>query len=415
MCRTCGIAFLACALLAQAAVGQADGVVLDGISARTLGRGGTNLGHSDNGGILHDNPAGMAGLGGDELLDVGAVVLLTDFGYSDPANEASSESITPLPQVAYLRRSEDGAWVYGLGLFAPAGFTERYLMEGPAPYSGEREYYSFGALMKVLPALSCQVTDRLSVGGTFGVGICHAELEGPYTLQGPLTGQPTLLDTQATGATPVWSAGLQYALTPRTTIGAAYISESRFTLQGTTAVDVFPLGGTTYESELDVTWPRSVGVGMRHEVCPCGVLSADVIWYDWSQAFDEFVLRLSNSSVTGFPDVEDHFPLNWRDTVSTRLGYEWKVASGTMRLGYVYHRNPIPDATLTPFIQAILEHSVSLGYGWCSHGWEIDLSYMCLFGQDRAVGTSELAGDDFDNSRHEATVHAINFGFMKRL
>ena len=394
-----------------------DGVVLDGISPRSLSRGGANVAHFDNGGILHDNPAAMTQIQGSELLDIGAVTLLTDFGYSDPSNDVSDTSFTPLPQIACIRRTEDGLWAYGIGLFTPAGFSETYDMQGPYPLLGEQRYKSFGALMKVLPGLSCRLTDQLSVGGTLGVGISHAELEGPYFLQGPspLAGTPTLLDAQGTGATIVWSLGLQYELTPTTTIGAAYISESNCTLRGNTRVEVPLLGSTAYDSELQVTWPRSVSLGARHQLCAHRALSADVLWYDWSSAFDDFGIRLRNSRNPYFPELTERFPLDWRDTVSVRVGYEQQLAvGGTVRFGYAHHRSPIPNATLTPFIQAILENSFSVGYSRPWGDWDVDLGYMFLFGPDETVATSGLLGGDFDDSQHEAQIHAIFLGFMRR-
>ncbi len=55
--------------------------------------------------------------------------------------------------------------------------------------------------MKILPALSYRVTDRLSIGATLGLGLSYAELEGPYFLQGPtLPGPLTLLRTHNEGA-----------------------------------------------------------------------------------------------------------------------------------------------------------------------------------------------------------------------
>jgi long-chain fatty acid transport protein len=394
-----------------------DGVVLDGISPRSLSRGGANLAHFDNGGVMHDNPAAMTNIAGQGIVDVGVVTLLTDFGYADDRRQATDTSFTPLPQLACVRKTDDGLWAYGIGLFTPAGFVETFDMQGPFPLVGEQRYKSFGSLMKVVPGASCQLTDQLSLGATLGVGVSHAELEGPYFLQGPspLAGTPTLLDTQGTGATVVWSLGLQYALTPSTMLGASYIHESSFALHGNTRVDVPLMGGTMYDSELHVTWPRSVGLGIRHELCPHQILSADVIWYGWSSAFDDFGLRLTSPRNPNFPELVDRLPLRWRDTVSVRLGYERQVAiGGTLRFGYAHHRNPIPNATLTPFIQGTLENSFSVGYSLPWHEWEFDLGYMYLFGPDETVETSGLLGGDFNNSKHDAQIHAIFLGFMRR-
>ena len=84
-------------------------------------------------------------------------------------------------------------------------------------------------------------------------------------------------------------------------------------------------------------------------------------------------------------------------------------------ISLVYHRNPIPDDTLTPFIQATLQHAVSVGYGWPCGAWNVDVGYMYLFGPTQHVADSQLLGDDFSVSAHDATVHAVFFGLQRRL
>jgi long-chain fatty acid transport protein len=395
----------------------ADGVILNGLSARSLGRGGTNIAHRDNGAILFDNPAAMTRIDGDGLFDVGGNILISDFRYADPDNPRSrSTEVTPLPQIAAIRRTRDGVWAFGLGVFTPAGFTTSHTLQraAPHPLAGEHQYESFGALVKILPGIAWQPTDRLSVGGTLGVGISRAELEGPYFLQSPpLMGTPTVMDLRGTGAALIYSVGLQYELTDRTTLGLTYQSESRFKLDGRADVEVPGMGQTRYDADARITWPRSLGGGVRHQVTPRQVFSADVIWYNWSSAFDEFEITLTDSPMM-FPDIDERFPLNWRDTVSVRLGYEWDLKeAGIFRLGYVYHRNPIPRGTLTPFIPATMSHGVSTGYGFRFHDWEVDLSYMFVFGPERRVGTSDLIGGDFDNSRNRGGVHAISASLIK--
>ncbi|MCR4415009.1 MAG: outer membrane protein transport protein [Thermoguttaceae bacterium] len=398
--------------------GLADGTMTNGVSPRSIGRGGTNIAFADNGSVLFDNPAGAVNVEGDGLVDFGGTLVLTDFRYADPANSsARSTELCPLPEAAFIRRSADGQWALGLGVFTPAGFCEEYDLEGSFPFSGRRHYKSFAALGKFLPAAAFRATDRLSLGATLGVGVTHAELEGPYFLQGPgsLRGLPTLLDLQGTGATLVWSAGLQYALSETTTLGLAYQSESRFHLHGSTRVDVPGLGQTAYDSRVDMAWPRSVGAGIRHALCRHRIVSADVLWYDWSNAFDDFGIHLTRPTNPLFPNVYEQFPLGWRDTVSVRLGYEYVFEQGqVLRCGYVHHRNPVPDGTLTPYIQAIHEHAFSIGYGFECLGWEVDLAYMFLFGPDQPVDPSSFVGGDFDGALHEAQAHAVAFGLTRR-
>ena len=111
--------------------------------------------------------------------------------------------------------------------------------------------------------------------------------------------------------------------------------------------------------------------------------------------------------------MTDHFPLDWRDSVSFRFGYEQQLNDCvTMRAGYVYHRDPIPDETLTPFIQAFLEHTLSVGFTWKWNGWDVDLGYIHMFGPRQHVGTGALAGGDFNGSTQDVAVDAILLGLM---
>ena len=88
----------------------------------------------------------------------------------------------------------------------------------------------------------------------------------------------------------------------------------------------------------------------------------------------------------------------------------------TLRMGYIYHRNPIPNDTLTPFIQATLEHAVSAGYGWkCTPNWTIDAAYQFSFGPDNNVGTSSIVGGDFSSSRNESQVHWLFLSAIRTL
>jgi long-subunit fatty acid transport protein len=405
----------ACLLCCPSAYG--DGAILNGVSAHTIGRGGTNIAHTDNGSILHDNPAAMGQIHGETMTQVGITTLLTDFYYADADNNTRGQhQLYGLPEFAYIHKPECSPWSYGFGAFSPAGFGSIYNLNGPVWMPGPQRYKSFGSLAKLLGGAAYNVDDRLSVGGTVGLGVTLADLEGPYTLQGPsgLARTPMLIDLDAQGVAFVWSLGALYELSDRTTVGVAYQSESSFTASGHTYSFVQGLGDTMYDTDVDITWPRSLGVGVRHELCGCQTISADVIWFNWADAFDNFGINLNSPSNPAFPNVYEEFPLDWRDTVSLRLGYERNLGCGrTFRLGYVYHRVPVPASTITPFIPVPLEHGFSSGYGWMCRGWNANFAYMYTFGPTVRVETSDFIGGDFDQSTHRAQTHALGLSFVK--
>lgn len=418
--------YLLCLSAALLPVGHAaaDGVMRDGMGAISGGRGGTNLGHFDNGAVIHDNPAGMMNVRGRGLDEISVDGLLAHLDYSDEHNGGATADRVPyvLPYLSVMRKSDDELWAYGLGIFAPAGFGAKYEMTNPNIGIGgpEYTYKSFGALAKILPAVSARLTDRLSVGGTLGLAISHTELEAPFYVQNGPPNPPTLMDIQGTGAATCWSAGLQYELTEATMLGVTYTSESRFDLEGSAAIDIAGLGHSRYDLDMGLIWPQSVGVGLRHEINPRRVFSADVIWYDWSRAFDTLEMTMSNPSNPVFegalgPVVTDTLALNWRDTISVRLGYEHAIGErSVLRTGYIYHRNPIPDSTLTPLIPATLEHAISTGFGhqWCDS--RFDIGYQISFGSDRSVGTSAIVGGDFDDSEMESSAHWLFVSYQKQ-
>lgn len=401
-------------LLCQRA--QADGLIRDGIGAISIGRGGTNQGFADNGAILLDNPAGMMNVCGDGLCDIGIDTLATDIHYTDadPNDTLAYVRPLPLPMFSYIRRSPDSDWAWGIGGFVPGGFEANYNMINPIV--GPAAYKAIGGLGKLVPGVACRLTDDLSIGGTIGLAISHAELEGPYFVQtGVLTGVPTIMDLQTTGAAPTGSLGLQYRVSEKTMLGVTYTTESRFVLDGHTNVAIFGVAPqpvlSTFDTKLDLVWPRSLALGLKHDLCPHRRIGADVIWYDWSHAFDQIDLKLTNSTnplipqLVG-PQINDTIPLRWHDTVSLRLGYEWEPTDDDIwRIGYIYHDSPAPNETLTPYLDGVLEHCFSIGYSRRLQRAILNFAYQYSYGPKRYVNQSDLVGGDFSNSTFDAQAH----------
>jgi len=430
LCRLDGLSIATCfgsAVLtllfccAQPAFGQ--GVVRDSVGATSSGRGGTNIAHSDNLNLILDNPAGLANLKESRRVDLGLDVLVTDLEYGDRLDHEDGDVIPfALPQFGYAQKVSDRL-VLGLGFAAPAGFGARYQIEHSL--YGEREYHSLGALVKILPAIAYRVTDRLSVGATFGLAISHVQLEAPYHLQtGFLAGVPAMIDVKATGLAPTWSVGAQYKLTEKTTVGLSYLAETRFRLDGSADADMsgfgFPLLKARYDAEVDIDWPASVGAGITHRFNEKHRTSFDVVWTGWKHAFDELDLKLRNGSNPLFNvvlgrKVHDELELDWNDALAFRIGHEFFFTpQDVLRVGYIYHNSPIPTGTLIPNLCGTLEHAVSVGYGHQWKKWRIDLAYQYSWSPTTHVGRSRLAGGDYDGSAFNAQAHWLFVGFSYR-
>ena len=407
-----------------ATAARADGLIRDGIGAISGGRGGTNMGFADNGAILLDNPGALVNVAGNGLLDLDVDTVTSQVHYTDnkPNNVYSHLRPIPIPDVAYIRRSKDGRWAYGIGFFGPAGFGAAYDFQNS--FAGPQLYKSFGAMGKLLPALSYRVTDRLSIGGTIGLATSYVDIQGPLFMQsGVLRGAPSVINLQGLGVAPTGSFGVQYLMpNNRTTLGLAYTSETRFKMNGMLDASVFGVGPapvfSRFNSTTNITWPRSLAAGFAHRFNQRNIFAADVIWYDWHNAFNQVGIDLTNPSNPMVPllagrSIVQNLPLNWRDTVSLRLGYQWMPDDvNIFRFGYVYHASPVPNNTLTPFTDGVLINTFSLGYSRRIGRAYFNAAYQYSFGNTRHVGVSSLAGGDFSNSTLQAQAHTAFLGVL---
>lgn len=385
------------------------------------GRGATNVAHADNGSVLLDNPAALASIEPTALADLHLGQYLFAFQYSDAENTGADGTGTPLPiaDIAYLARSTTNDRLgYGFGLFVPAGFGADYeLSTSPVFGPGNHGYRSFAAFAKLVGGVAYRATDRLSVGAHVGLAGAYVRFQLPHWVQtGQLRSVATEVSARGVGFAPAWAIGAQYVARPGTVLGASYTAPNRFEADtgGRARVDV---GGTRDEldSSIEISLPRAVAVGVRHDLGARSRLSAEITWRDWSDAFDRIRFELTHGTgALGVAKVGDEIAVDWQDTYTIGLGYElFLTPEHTVRLGYTYHPSPVPDATLMPVIPVILEHVVAAGFGWRLGDVRVDLSYQYTFGPTRHAEQSSFVGGDFDGSRLAVRGHAWFLGLTR--
>jgi long-chain fatty acid transport protein len=417
--RTPSCLALLAALCLSPLVAMADGLIRDGVGPISTGRGGANQGFADNSAIILDNPGAMVNVSGSGLAELGVDTSIPSVRFTNPLNDVQSATRPlPGPVLGLIKKTEDEQWAVGVGVFAPAGFGASYGEMNQA-LLGPQLYRSVGAMGKILPGVAYRVNERLSVGLTVGLAFSDIGIKGPYFLQtGPFSGSPSTISLIGFGTAPTGSVGMQYQLADDTVIGATYTEQTNFKLHGATNATLFNPGfpGGTLSSHFDtitqMCWPRSVAVGLKHDLCPHRRIGLDVIWYDWAHAFDSVGLTMTNPTnplvpvILGTSTIRDQLPLNWRDSVAMRLGYEWMTDDlQTWRVGYVYHGAPAPDSTLNPFLDGILKHGVSVGYSYALPRVILNAAYQYNWGPTQTVVTSSLVGGDFNNSTLNAQCH----------
>jgi long-chain fatty acid transport protein len=114
--------------------------------------------------------------------------------------------------------------------------------------------------------------------------------------------------------------------------------------------------------------PMSIGYGMAYDVYDNFRLSFDFEWVNWANAFDKMEIKLTNGSndnvntMIGSKDFNIDFPLKWKDAVIIKIGGEYDITNHfTMRIGFAYGSNPVPETTVFPVFPAIVEHHLTIG------------------------------------------------------
>jgi long-chain fatty acid transport protein len=406
----------------------ADAVLRDSIGAIPAGRGGTNLAFADNLATLYDNPAALSQMSGTRVeVDLG--LAKTELNFENALNDEDAKDelfAMPTALISWQFTQVPTPAAIGLGFFVPAGYGAEWSLENPV--FGEQTYRSKAGLYKVLSTFSIDIGKGFSVGAGAGFAYETAEFETPYVFQsGAFAGLPGLVDLKTDGFGYAWNVGIQYRPTDRWTIGVAYVSETPVRMEGDFNLDVtgvplpVPIPDTTakYKVDLENTWPRTLGVGTSYRL-DWGTLALDFYWYDWSNAFDKLTFKLSDGDNPFFNAMagahpSDDFPLNWHDSYSVRVGADFYLSENdTLRAGYMYMTNPVPDETLTPLIPANVEHAITVGYGHNFGAVRLDLAYQFYIGRRQDVGSSDIS-PEYDGSSEQTMAHwfylGANFNF----
>jgi long-chain fatty acid transport protein len=185
--------------------------------------------------------------------------------------------------------------------------------------------------------------------------------------------------------------GLTYEVTPDVTVGATYHSQTWLqdleTDNATLSmgVDIDPgvfqgaPTGTYQDMNLSVAgtvtikdfeWPWVVGGGVAWDASEKLMLALDLKYIGWESAMKDFKMsfKADNTAENGaFAGLEMDATLyqDWENQLVMALGGAYRATPAlTLRGGYNYGKNPVPDQYVNALFPAIVEHHVTLGAGY---------------------------------------------------
>jgi len=360
-----------------------DGHFLHGVGAVNSALGGAAV--ASNTSLLGSffvNPAGLASYAGTNV-EMGFELMkpertVESSYYTMRGSTTSSSEFTPIPAFGFTTQLSDRV-VVGLAGLGIGGFGVNYAADPSNPIlmprpNGFGQVYSNFGLMKIVPALAWKASPKLRLGLALNVdwatlAVNPMPAAAPAADPGP-DGKPNTADDRAFYSSAAaadgafgfgMQAGLQYQATDRLALGLSYTSAQMFQDFNYTAVYENPNlanfnTARTFTFRMDA--PAIYAAGLAWSPTDRLQTAADVKFYTYSstKGFDQSGYN-ADGSVKGF---------GWDDIMVVALGAQYQASDKvTLRGGYNYSGNPVPDAMSMYNLPApaVVQHNISGGLG----------------------------------------------------
>lgn len=292
-----------------------------------------------------------------------------------------------------FRLSDDSPLTFGLGVFGIAGGNVNFAGNEGTPLLASRrppQSYGFGpiwgnaSMLGINASASLQVTDRLAVAAGPVISSASIGFAPAFFAPGPqdVNGIPTF--PAATNSRTFWGAGFQlgllYELNDDWNLGFSYKSpiwQERWAYNASTPDLAQRRIGIQAEVPAIYSW------GVAYKGFERTLLDVDLRYFDYANA------ALFGQSVADGG-------LGWDSVFALALGGQYELTERlTVRGGYLYNTNPIPD-TATLFnvqLPGILTNTLSLGSSYrLTDNITMSVAWVHGFRNDIEGGVAQLPG-----------------------
>lgn len=373
-------AFVLTCLTFAAAPAFGGGIEVPMQSAAAAGQADAFTAQADDASAIFYNPAGLSQLSGTNI-SAGAFYLQPEFHF-DGANGSNERENLPalLPHVYVESNAGLDRFRFGLGIDNTFGVDEDWGNTGPLRTLVDQAQLS---VINIAPTMAYRVNNALSLGMAFNIYYGDLLLTRNVPLGLPPTPEGSFHlrgSAEAFGVTP----GLLWKIDDRNTFGAYYRSPFSLDFDGNASLamgSAGTMGPSPAKAALEL--PQSAGIGYAIRPTPPLKVEADAIWTDW-HAVNELQIRSSNPAFNG-----QTIPADWNSGFTFRLGTEYKLSDRwTLRGGYAYSQNAVPNSTFSPLVPDSNYHLFSLGAGYAMPAWRFDVAGIYIYRERHHVADS---------------------------
>lgn len=381
---------------------NASGFKVDQQGAKALGMANAYAATADDPSAIYFNPAGLAGQR-DPALYLGAFALAPSTEFKDPSGaevEMDELFVAPHFYLTYPYRNVS----FGLGVYAPFGLGTNWSEAGVARYQATESEID---TLNINPAIAMRVRPWLLVGAGVDYMRSSATLKKMVD-QSLVGGADARSSLEGDGYGWGYNAGVIIIPAESFRLGVSYRSAIDVDFDGSASLDniapaLQPLfGGASFvtNARTSIEFPATLMIGAAYEATENTTVELDFERTYWS-SYESLDIDLQNEvQPAGFTDTSE--PKDWRDIWAVRAGVEYRAAERiSLRGGYVFQNNPVPDHTLEPRLPDSDQHNISFGIGYKAANLVIDAAYMFAYFENREAENSILSGE-YRTSGHSA-------------
>ena len=383
------------ALCGLAAPGvHALGIRLPDQHAEATARGEAFVATADNPSAIYYNPAGITQLEGNQF-SIGAYTIDLKSEYTSPLGLKAESDNDPqiAPHLYYTHAFKDKNLVAGFGIYSPYGLSNEYPDDTPfrtIAKKGSIQYITFA------PTIAARVSDSLSIAA--GINYNHVTAELTRGIFAPGDESHFKGDDGAISA----KLGLLWQPSAQHSFGVSYQSESRFRISG--GFENSPYAPRE-DATADFVFPQFFIVGYSFRPTPDWNIEFNYDWTDWE--------ALNDVNLTTASGANTALPFNWKSSAFYEFGITRKFGAFSVSTGYIYSENSVREENFSPLIPDSNRHIFSVGVGYKTDAWSVNLAYQYAYGPERVINNSvspSLIGESA-NGQYEFNSHAISLDF----
>ena len=393
-------------LLADVSYGA--GFALYEFSARSTAMGGAAMANEAEPASLAVNPALITELEGTQA-QLGLTAVTADATTSVAGRTRSLKNdVWYLPNFFITQKWSDQV-SFGLGGFSRYGLGGEYQdpvtswIGSNLAYKVKLETFSF------TPTIAVKASDEFSVAMGLEAMVISFAQNSYFNLDPSNSG-----NYEISGSGVSWGGNFSFIYKPewaeKWALGGMYRTKVKQNLNGRINADgkSFPrINIHGADAEGSISLPDSISAGIAFRPTDAWTLEAGIVGTFWS-SYDQILIQYTDSESS--PVIRNK--KKYKDVYRLNFGTEYKLNQNwALRAGYVYDKSPINKHEMDTLVPVDDRHIASIGAGYKTDTWSIDLAYAHIFSRDLSGRSEQLQNLPVKYTDGKSDMYALTFGY----